>query len=105
MNKSELQSKKIADLREIAKAAGISNADELKKPEIINLLVGSQDNDAKETSSEDSERPKRRRKRVVQEDENEQPELFDKENKGTEEKAPEKKVTAEKETEYKKDSS
>ena len=40
MNKSELQSKKIADLREIAKSVGITNADELKKPEIIDAING-----------------------------------------------------------------
>lgn len=84
MNKSELQSKKIADLREIAKAAGISNADELKKPEIIQLLTsgaeGSEENTEK--SEDDADRPKRKRKRVVKgEESNDQPELFEKEKK------------------------
>jgi transcription termination factor Rho len=80
MNKSELQSKKIADLRELAKAAGIANADELKKPEIIQQLTAVEDGvtTSPEKTDED-DRPKRKRKRVVKTEENEQPELFKKE--------------------------
>ncbi|MFZ9027606.1 MAG: transcription termination factor Rho [Crocinitomicaceae bacterium] len=106
MNKSELQSKKIADLREIAKAAGIANADELKKPEIIQLLTtdseGSDEN--AEKSEDDEDRPKRKRKRVVKpEDNNDQPELFEKEKKAESDVKPaeEKKEVTEKPREQK----
>lgn len=81
MNKSELQSKKIADLREIAKAAGIANADELKKPEIIQLLApGTEESEKGSEKSEEGDRPKRKRKRAVKTEEKDQPELFEKES-------------------------
>ena len=66
MNKSELQSKKIADLREIAKSVGITNADELKKPEIIEQLsIGIDGSESESTTQEEDDRPKRKRKRVI----------------------------------------
>ncbi|MGB1517942.1 MAG: transcription termination factor Rho [Crocinitomicaceae bacterium] len=81
MNKSELQSKKIADLREIAKSVGITNADELKKPEIIEQLsIGIDGSESESTTQEEDDRPKRKRKRVIVAEDNDQPELFRKEN-------------------------
>ena len=81
MNKSELQSKKIADLREIAKSVGITNADELKKPEIIEQLsIGIDGSESESTTQEGDDRPKRKRKRVIVAEDNDQPELFRKEN-------------------------
>ena len=81
MNKSELQSKKIADLREIAKSVGITNADELKKPEIIEQLsIGIDGSESESTAQEEDDRPKRKRKRVIVAEDNDQPELFRKEN-------------------------
>ena len=80
MNKSELQSKKIADLREIAKSVGITNADELKKPEIIEQLsIGIDGSESESTTQEEDDRPKRKRKRVIVAEDNDQPELFSKE--------------------------
>ena len=81
MNKSELQSKKIADLREIAKSVGITNADELKKPEIIEQLsIGIDGSESESTTQEEDDRPKRKRKSVIVAEDNDQPELFRKEN-------------------------
>jgi transcription termination factor Rho len=40
MNRKELESKKISDLRVIAQTIGIENPEEHKKPELINLIVG-----------------------------------------------------------------
>ena len=81
MNKSELQSKKIADLREIAKSVGITNADELKKPEIIEQLsIGIDGSESESTTQEEDDRPKRKRKRIIVAEDNDQPELFRKEN-------------------------
>jgi len=81
MNKSELQSKKIADLREIAKSVGITNADELKKPEIIEQLsIGIDGSESESTTQEEDDRPRRKRKRVIVAEDNDQPELFRKEN-------------------------
>ncbi len=65
MDIKELEGKKIADLREIAKAAGIDNADDLKKDEIIEQLTGKSGG----SSDDDSDKKKRPRKRVVKEDE------------------------------------
>lgn len=104
MNKSELQSKKIADLREIAKAAGISNADDLKKPEIIDLLTKTEGSGETTDESADADRQKRRRKRVTKPEGEEQTELFTEESKSSESKpAPvaEKKADGEKTSESK----
>ena len=40
MDKKDLESKKLSDLRVIAAAAGIENADTYKKAELINQLTG-----------------------------------------------------------------
>ena len=36
----DLKSKKLAELKEIAKVAGLKNIDKLKKQELINMLSG-----------------------------------------------------------------
>ena len=61
MDIKELESKKIADLKEIAKAAGISDTEKLKKNEIIDKLVALNDEG---DSTPGESRPKRARKRV-----------------------------------------
>jgi transcription termination factor Rho len=68
MDKKDLESKKLSDLRVIAKSIGIDNADDLKKPELISMITG-------EGSPENDERSKRPRKRVTA-DNSEQPSLF-----------------------------
>jgi transcription termination factor Rho len=47
MDKKDLERKKLSDLREIAKTIGISDADSLKRPELLSAILGG-------TSSEDS---------------------------------------------------
>ena len=89
MDSKELEGKKIADLREIAKTAGIENADKLKKSEIIEQLT------AKQTSNEDSDddnKSKRPRKRikVVDENKEEQGSLFKDDDRSKESISPEK---------------
>lgn len=104
MDKKELEGKKVAELREIAKAAGI-NATSLKKGEIVEKLLdaSANSNDAKEASeAEPAERPKRKRarKKVMSENADGQPSLFKEESKegdtsknaeGTKEAQPKKK--------------
>ncbi len=69
---SDLNAKKVAELREIAKALGIEGAETLKKKEIVDLIVAeppvAEAAEAKEegTSSSDTEiKRKRRRRKVV----------------------------------------
>lgn len=59
MDKKDLESKKVADLRAIALAAGIENADKLKKNEIVDLLTKEEVGEAPA-----AEVPSQRRKRV-----------------------------------------
>ena len=47
MDKKDLERKKLSDLREIAKTIGISDADSLKRPELLSAILGG-------TSSEDT---------------------------------------------------
>ena len=65
MDKKELESKKIADLRIMAVTAGIEGADSLKKSEIIEKLIG---NDSTSSDEDDSDKPKRKRVRKIVED-------------------------------------
>lgn len=80
MDKKELEGKKVAELREIAKAAGLENAVSLKKGEIIEKLTGGTDSPAStnDTSSDESpkQRKRTRRKVMVGETESEQQNLF-----------------------------
>ncbi|MFT6282723.1 MAG: hypothetical protein ACJA0U_002861, partial [Salibacteraceae bacterium] len=45
MDKKDLEGKKVAELREIATASGISGTDAMKKAEIIEKLAGSTKSD------------------------------------------------------------
>ncbi|MFN5633950.1 MAG: transcription termination factor Rho, partial [Flavobacteriia bacterium] len=40
MDKKDLERKKLSDLREIAKTIGISDADSLKRPELLSMILG-----------------------------------------------------------------
>ena len=78
MDKKELEGKKVADLREIAKVAGIANVASMKKGEIIEQLVGSGGKDDASDSNDQPEagtKRKRTRRKVMAEDV-EQPSLF-----------------------------
>ncbi len=90
MDKKDLESKKLSDLRVIATAAGIENADSYKKAELINQLTGLESGDTatntvvetvSEVSNESSEdKPKRKRTRVEKvEIGKKQPSLFSEE--------------------------
>jgi transcription termination factor Rho len=91
MDKKDLEGKKVADLREIAKAAGIDGADTLKKAEIIEKLSGDS------AAGESTEAPKRKRTRkkvMMDEPKEEQPSLFKEDSKKEEPKKPEAKTEA-----------
>lgn len=95
MDIKELESKKIADLRVIATAAGIENAAKLKKAEIITLLTdnsGSEEKTSPQKTEETPNEPQRRRRSRVSKDTTEdsgtQPELFTKESKPEKTAAP-----------------
>jgi len=65
---SDLNAKKVAELREIAKVLGISGTETMKKKDIVDMIAGqpkSQEVAAEETSSEDEPKRKRRRRKVV----------------------------------------
>ena len=62
MDKKELESKKIADLRQMAIAAGVEDTDNLKKSEIIEKLIGTEGTSSNEDSSG---KPKRKRVRKI----------------------------------------
>ena len=90
MDKKDLESKKLSDLRVIAAAAGIENADTYKKAELINQLAGTvsdvisapiQTETANEVSTVSSDdKPKRKRTRVEKvEIGKKQPSLFSEE--------------------------
>jgi transcription termination factor Rho len=71
---ADLNAKKIAELREIAKALGIQGSETLKKKEIIDIIATPQ-SVAENTLSDDS--PRRRRRRIDSDQENPvTPELF-----------------------------
>lgn len=59
MDRKTLESKKISDLRTIAQSAGIENAESMKKPDIINLLMGGEESAASETASAEVEEHKK----------------------------------------------
>ena len=66
MNKEELESKKLSDLRVIAKTFGIEDADTLKKADLVARITGSESasNDGPAESSTDA-REKRKRKQIT----------------------------------------
>ncbi|MBL4862580.1 MAG: transcription termination factor Rho [Crocinitomicaceae bacterium] len=95
MDKKELEGKKIAELREIAKAASIDGAETMKKADIVAKLVVEKTAGAEsssEASVESQPKRKRTRKKVMAVDiaEKEQPSLFaEKKEEVTVEKTPE----------------
>jgi transcription termination factor Rho len=77
MDKKDLEGKKVAELREIATASGISGADAMKKAEIIEKLAGSTKSDENAETEEEAPKRKRTRKKVMTDNpSNEQGELF-----------------------------
>lgn len=73
MDKAELESKKLSDLREIAKTIGIENIDALKKADLIAKITS--ETAAPETPSS-TERPKRKRTVADAKVAEQQPNLF-----------------------------
>jgi len=58
MDRKTLESKKISDLRAIAQTLGLANVESLKKPEIINLIMGGESTNTPEvTTSEAKVKP------------------------------------------------
>lgn len=106
MDKKELEGKKVADLREIAKAAGITDAATMKKGDIINrLLSGAGDSESGSSSSSEGDQEsgtkrKRTRRKVMAEETVDQPNLFNDsaEAKAKPKAAPKAKPEAKKET-------
>jgi transcription termination factor Rho len=83
MNKEELESKKLSDLRVIAKTFGIEDADTLKKADLVARITGSDssDSNAAPTESTTDAREKRKRKQItVNEPVKGQPSLFSTDN-------------------------
>ena len=77
MDKKELEGKKVADLREIAKAAGIADAATMKKGDIINSLLGASGGSVQNEDEQDSgSKRKRTRRKVMSDEATEQPSLF-----------------------------
>jgi len=76
MDKAELESKKLSDLREIAKTIGIENIDALKKADLIAKITSGTETAAPETPSS-TERPKRKRTVADAKVAEQQPNLFE----------------------------
>jgi transcription termination factor Rho len=79
MNKEELESKKLSDLRVIAKTFGIEDADTLKKADLVARITGSESSESNTVTAESSAdtREKRKRKQItVNEPVKGQPSLF-----------------------------
>ncbi len=76
MDKAELESKKLSDLREIAKTIGIENIDALKKADLIAKITSGTETAAPETPSS-TERPKRKRTVAEAKVAEQQPNLFE----------------------------
>ena len=76
MDKAELESKKLSDLREIAKTIGIENIDALKKADLIAKITSGTETAAPETPSS-TERPKRKRTVADVKVAEQQPNLFE----------------------------
>lgn len=64
MDKNELESKKLPELRELAKMLGIEGTETLKKPELIEKIIG----DSTENKTEEQPKRKRTRKKVMSDD-------------------------------------
>jgi len=61
MDKNDLESKKLPELRDLAKMLGIEGTENLKKPELIEKIAG----DSPSNSSDDNLKRKRTRKKVM----------------------------------------
>jgi len=90
MDKNDLESKKLPELRELAKMLGIEGTDTLKKPELIDKIAG----DSTSDGSDDNPKRKRTRKKVMMDSEiavesvKPQASLFDAEDAPKSESAP-----------------
>jgi transcription termination factor Rho len=78
MDKSELQSNKLPELRTLAKAIGIEGFEKMKKADLVDAIINSGSSDA-EPPKEAKPARKRKRVRVVKEEAKEQPSLFNEE--------------------------
>jgi len=76
MNKEELESKKLSDLRVIAKTFGIEDADTLKKADLVARITGSESTPASAESSSDTREKRKRKQITVNEPVKGQPSLF-----------------------------
>lgn len=94
---SDLNAKKVAELREIAKKLGIEGASTLKKKEIIDLIAAKPAKEESSEAEEEAPKRKRRRKKVVPEKED----LFSSKIKASVEAEVEKEVVRSEKTEEK----
>lgn len=76
MNKEELESKKLSDLRVIAKTFGIEDADTLKKPELVARMTGASSTETPVENSVDTREKRKRKQITVNEPVKGQPSLF-----------------------------
>lgn len=82
MNIKELQSKKLAELKELAKTLGLTGVDKLKKADLIAKIAASDEAQPKpEPPKEETGKRKRTRKRIIVEDNKDQPSLFEEKEK------------------------
>ncbi len=80
MDRSNLESKKISDLRVIAQTLGIENPENYKKPELINIIMGDNPEEEVKTPAEAKNEQKSKRKRTSTHS-IEEPTLFQNSNK------------------------
>lgn len=87
MDKTELQSNKLPELRTLAKAIGIEGFEKMKKAELVDAIA----NSGSGAAGAPKEKPARKRKRVrvIPEESKEQPSLFEGDNSESTDKKPE----------------
>ena len=78
MDRKTLESKKISDLRTIAQSLGLENVESLKKPEIINRIMGDEGTTVAESPAEVKEEKRPRTAKAAKEVSNETPERMEK---------------------------
>ncbi len=78
MDKKELQSKKLPELKDLAKAIGVEGSEKMKKAELVAAISGdTPSTEGAKSSEESTSKPKRKRKRVIaEEEEKDQGSLF-----------------------------
>lgn len=88
MDRKELQSKKLVELKELARAIGIKGADKLKKAELVEKIIGDSPESGAETpeKQDTEEKSKRKRKRVPADASTEQTNLFEEKSSNEKEK-------------------